>query len=282
MIVVTGATGQLGRLVVTALLDRGVPAARVVAAVRDPKKAEDLGVTAREADYDRPETLAGAFEGAEKVLLISGNEVGRRVPQHRAAVDAARAAGVRLLAYTSVLRADTTTVSVAPEHKATEEHIRASGVPFSFLRNGWYNENYEQTVRQALATGVIPGAAGDGRVASAARADYAAAAAAVLTDEGHEGTVHELSGDTAWSMSDLARMITEVSGTEVVYQDMPVDLYTRTLSGVGLPEEVALMLARMDTDIAAGVLADTPGELSRLIGRPTTPMRDTVLALVKG
>ncbi|MFD7657382.1 NmrA family NAD(P)-binding protein [Actinosynnema sp. NPDC059797] len=282
MIVVTGATGQLGRLVVTALLDRGVPAARVVVAVRDPEKAEDLGVTAREADYDRPETLAGAFEGAEKVLLISGNEVGRRVPQHRAAVDAARAAGVRLLAYTSVLRADTTTVSVAPEHKATEEHIRASGVPFSFLRNGWYNENYEQTVRQALATGVIPGAAGDGRVASAARADYAAAAAAVLTGEGHEGTVHELSGDTAWSMSDLAGMISEASGTEVVYQDMPVDVYTRTLSGVGLPEEVALMLARMDTDIAAGVLADTPGELSRLIGRPTTPMRDTVLALVKG
>ncbi|GAA1297442.1 NAD(P)H-binding protein [Saccharothrix xinjiangensis] len=282
MIVVTGATGQLGRLVVTALLDRGVPAARVVAAVRDPKKAEDLGVTVREADYDRPETLAGAFEGAEEVLLISGNEVGRRVPQHRAAVDAARAAGVRLLVYTSVLHADTSAVSVAPEHKATEEHIRASGVPFSFLRNGWYNENYEQTVRQALTTGVIPGAAADGRVASAARADYAAAAAAVLTGEGHEGAVHELSGDTAWTMADLAGMITDVSGTEVLYQDMPAELYTRTLSGIGLPEEVALMLARMDTDIAAGLLADTPGELSRLIGRPTTPMRDTVLALVKG
>ncbi|MFT7838939.1 SDR family oxidoreductase [Saccharothrix sp. BKS2] len=282
MIVVTGATGQLGRLVVTALLDRGVPADEVVAAVRDPRRAEDLGVTVREADYDRPGTLAGAFRGAEEVLLISGNEVGRRVPQHRAAVDAAKAAGVRLLAYTSVLRADTTTVSVAPEHRATEEYVRASGVPFSFLRNGWYSENYEQTIRQALATGVIPGAAGDGRVASASRADYAAAAAAVLTGEGHEGTVHELSGDTAWSMADLAAMITEVSGTEVVYQDLPVELYTRTLAGVGLPEEVALMLARMDTDIAAGLLADTPGELSRLLGRPTTPMRDTVLAVVKG
>lgn len=279
MIVVTGATGQLGRLVVTALLDRG---ADVVAAARDPRRAESLGVPVREADYDRPETLPAAFRGAEKVLLVSGNEVGMRIRQHRAAVDAAKAAGVRLLAYTSVLHADTSAVAVAPEHKATEEYVRASGVPFSFLRNGWYSENYEQVIRQALTTGVITGAAGGGRVASATRADYAAAAAAVLTGEGHERTVHELSGDTAWTMADLAAMITDVSGTEVVYQDLPPEVYATTLTGMGLSDEVAHMLARMDADIAAGLLADTPGELARLLGRPTTPMRETVLAVVKG
>ncbi|QFZ22130.1 SDR family oxidoreductase [Saccharothrix syringae] len=281
MIVVTGATGKLGRLVVNALLERG---AEVVAAVRDPGRARDLadrGVEVREADYDRPGTLGPAFDGAGQVLLISGSEVGRRVPQHWAAVDAAKTAGVRLLAYTSVLHADTSTAVVAPEHRATEEYVRASGVPFAFLRNGWYNENYEAVVRESLTTGVIPGAAHDGRVASAARADYAEAAAVVLTGEGHEGAVHELSGDVAWTMAELAALVTEVSGTEVVYHDMEAVQYARTLVGGGVPEVVARTVARMDTDIAEGLLADVTGELARLIGRPTTPMRETVLAAVK-
>ncbi|GAA2400098.1 SDR family oxidoreductase [Streptomyces glaucosporus] len=288
MIVVTGATGQLGRLVVAALLERGVPASRIVAAVRSPEKAADLaerGVRVREADYDRPGTLTAAFEGARRVLLVSGSEVGRRVPQHRAAVDAAKAAGAELLAYTSVLHADTATVPVVPEHRATEEYLHASGLPHVLLRNGWYTENYEQAVRQGLATGVITGAAGDGRIASAARADYAAAAAAVLADEdasAHAGAVYELSGDTAWTMAELAAAVTDVSGTEVVYRNLPADEYAKALTGAGLPEGTARFLADTDTAIAAGDLGDTPGDLSRLTGRPTTPLRDTLAALLKG
>ncbi|MGP3986055.1 NAD(P)H-binding protein [Streptomyces sp. 3N207] len=285
MLVVTAASGQLGRLVIDALLDRDVPAGRIVAAVRTPDKAADLaarGVQIREADYDRPETLHNAFQGAEKVLLISGNEVGQRVAQHRAAIDAAKAAGAGLLAYTSVLHADTTTLSLAPEHKATEEYLRASGLPYSLLRNGWYIENYAQTVQQALATGEFVGAAGAGRVASATRADYAAAAAAVLAGDGHRKTVHELSGDTAWSRTEFAEALTDVSGSKVVYRDLPTEEFVRTLTDNGVPEDTAQFLGRLEADTAAGTLADTPGDLSQLIGRPTTPLRDALAALVNG
>ncbi|RBM18536.1 SDR family oxidoreductase [Streptomyces sp. PT12] len=284
MIVVTGATGPLGRLVIAELRERGVAADRIVAAVRSPEKAADLaasGVAVREADYDRPATLATALDGAERVLLISGNEIGRRVPQHRAVIDAAKAAGAGLLAYTSVLHADTTTIAVAPEHKETEAYLLASGLPCSLLRNGWYTENYAATVAQALATGVLPGAAGEGLVASAARADYAAAAAAVLTGEGHENTVYELSGDTAWSMAEFAATLTEVSGTKVEYRDLPADAYRAALVGNGVPDEVAAYLARLEADIADGTLAHTSGDLARLAGRPTTPLRDTLAALAR-
>ena len=196
LIVVTAATGQLGRLVVEDLLTR-VPADTIVAAVRTPAKAADLaerGVQVREADYDRPETLTAALDGADNVLLISGSEVGRRIPQHQAVVDAATKANVSLPAYTSAPRADTTPLAVGPEHKAAEESIKASGLTYSILRNGWYNENYVQTARQAAATGTLLGSARDGRVASASRADFAAAAATVLTTPGHDNTVYELAG----------------------------------------------------------------------------------------
>ncbi|QQQ80214.1 SDR family oxidoreductase [Saccharothrix sp. 6-C] len=280
MIVVTGATGQLGRLVVQDLLTR-VPADQVVAAVRSPEKATDLaerGVHVREADYDRPDTLKAAFKGADKVLLISGSDVGRRVPQHQAVIDAAKEAGVSLLAYTSVLHADTSTVAVAPEHKATEEAIKAGGLTYSLLRNGWYNENYVPTARQGAATGTVIGSARDGRVAAASRADYAAAAAVVLTEDGHADTVYELSGDTAWTMDDLAADISAVAGTPVVYQDLPAEAHAKALTEAGLPEPVVGMLVSIDASIAAGWLADTTGDLSRLIGRPTTPLRTTLAA----
>jgi NAD(P)H dehydrogenase (quinone) len=278
MIVITGATGQLGRLVVADLLTR-VPADQVVAAVRSPGKAADLaerGVQVREADYDRPDTLKTAFEGADKVLLISGSDVGRRVPQHQAVIDAAKEAGVSLLAYTSVLHADTSTVPVAPEHKATEEAIKASGLTYSLLRNGWYNENYLATAEQAAATGTVIGSARDGRVAGASRADYAAAATVVLTEDGHADTVYELSGDTAWTMDDLAADISAVTGTPVGYQDLPAEAHAKALTDAGLPEPVVGMLVSIDASIADGWLADTTGDLSRLIGRPTTPLRTTL------
>lgn len=282
MIVVTGATGQLGRLTIEELL-RTVPAERIVAAVRTPARAADLaerGVQVREADYDRPETLAAALDGAERMLLVSGNEVGRRFAQHRAAVDAARRAGVALVVYTSVLHADTTPLPVAPEHRETEAYLRASGLPFSLLRNGWYTENYTAFAHAAVQHGVLHGSARDGRVASASRADYAAAAAAVLTGEGHEGTVHELSGDTAWSLPELAAAIAAVTGAPVVYRDLPVAEYERVLLSAGLPAPVAAMLAATDAAIADGWLADTPGTLAALTGRPTTPLATTLATVL--
>ncbi|MEV6712848.1 SDR family oxidoreductase [Lentzea sp. NPDC051208] len=278
MIVVTGATGQLGRLVVQDLLTR-VPADQVIAAVRSPEKAGDLaerGVQVREADYDRPDTLKTAFEGADKVLLISGSEVGRRIPQHQAVIDAATDAGVSFLAYTSVLHADTSTLPVAPEHKVTEEAIKASGLTYSLLRNGWYNENYIPAAQQAAATGAIISSTHDGRVAAASRADYAAAAAVVLTEDGHADSVYELTGDTAWSMDDLAADVTALAATPVTHQDLSTEAHTAALTEAGLPETVVQMLVSIDSSIADGQLARTTGDLARLIGRPTTALRTTL------
>jgi len=283
MIVVTGATGRLGRLVIGELAGR-VPASQIIAAVRSPEKAADLaerGVQVRKADYDDPATLGPAFEGATKILLISGSEVGRRVDQHNAVVDAAKAAGAGLLAYTSILHADTSPLGLAPEHKATEEYIRASGLPFVFLRNGWYHENYIPAARQGARSGIIPGSARDGRIASAARADFAAAAAAVLTGEGHRSAVYELTGDVAWSLPELAALVSELSGAPVEYQNLPVAEYAKILEANGLPAPVAAMFAQTDADIADGWLGATPGDLSRLIGRPTTPLRDTLAEALK-
>jgi NAD(P)H dehydrogenase (quinone) len=283
-IVVTGASGHLGRLVVENLLARGVPAAQIVAAVRTPQKAAGLaarGVQVREADYDRPETLALAFAGADKLLLVSGSEMGRRVPQHQAVADAARQAGAGHIAYTSILRADTTPIALAPEHKATEELIRASGLPFTFLRNGWYTENYDAAITQAASTGILTGSAGDGRVSAAARADYAAAAAAVLTGQGHQGKAYELGGDPAWTYSDLAAEISNAAGTPVVYQNLTAGQHKQALADAGLPQHYAELVADSDQAIAAGYLETHSGDLTRLAGRPTTTLAEAVAASLK-
>jgi NAD(P)H dehydrogenase (quinone) len=280
MIVITGATGQLGRLVVERLLHE-VPADQIVAAVRSPEKAADLGVAVREADYDRPETLASAFAGADKLLLISGSEVGKRVPQHTAAVEAAKQAGVRHLVYTSAPHADTTTLVLAPEHKATEQVIRDSGVPFTFLRNGWYTENYADRIKQAAQTGIVIGSAGEGRVASAPRADYAAAAVAVLTGQGHENKIYELSGDTAWTFPELAAEIAAATGRDVEYRNLTPEEHKSTLADAGLPEAIVELVDALDADTADGALSETSGELRTLIGRPTVPLADTVAEIVK-
>jgi NAD(P)H dehydrogenase (quinone) len=277
MIVVTGATGQLGRLVVAGLVRKN---ATVVAGARDT--TADLGVEVRLADYDRPETLDAAVAGADRVLLISGNEPGRRVPQHTAVVDAAKRAGVRHLVYTSAPFADTTELVLAPEHKATEEAIRAAGIPFTFLRNGWYHENYVDTIRTAVETGEIVGAAGAGRVASAARADFAAAAVAVLTTEGHENAVYELTGDTAWSFPEFAAEISDAAGKPVTYRDLSPEAFQQHLVDLGTPEEVAGFVAALERNIADGTLSHTPGDLAKLIGRPTTPVRATIDEVLAG
>ncbi len=281
MIVVTGATGHLGRLVIAELLSRGVPADGIVAAVRDPAKAADLGVPVREADYDKPETLATAFAGASKLLLISGNAPGVRLAQHTNAVEAAKAAGVGLIAYTSVLKADSTGVALAHDHRETERLIRESGLPYVFLRNSWYTENYTANLGPALATGAILGSSGEGRVAAATRADYAAAAAAVLTGDGHENRVYELGGDIPFTMAELAAEVARQSGKPVSYQDLAADAYAKALTGFGLDEGYASILADADLGIARGDLTTDSGDLSRLAGRPTTSLADAVAAGLK-
>jgi len=278
MIVVTGASGQLGRLVIEQLLAR-VPAAQIVAAVRSPAKAADLaarGVQVREADYARPATLATAFAGARKLLLISSSEVGQRVPQHRAVIEAAKAAGVGLVAYTSILRAPTSPLGLAPEHRETEALLAASGLPHVLLRNGWYHENYLGAVPVALQHGVVIGASGAGRVASAARADYAAAAAAVLLKDDQAGRVYELAGDTAWTGADLAATIARLSGKPVDWRNLSEADYQGALVGAGLPEPFAALLAQCDAAAADGALIDGGHQLSALIGRPTTPLAEVL------
>ncbi|MFD2418898.1 SDR family oxidoreductase [Amycolatopsis pigmentata] len=284
MIVVTGATGQLGRLVVEGLLER-LPAGEIVAAVRSPEKANwaaERGVVVRKADYDQPETLSSAFEGADKVLLVSGSDVGKRVAQHKAAVEAARDAGVAHLVYTSAPKADTSPLVLAPDHKATEEFIRASGLTYTILRNNWYSEGYTQAIEQGARTGNFVGSAGDGRVATATRADYAAAAVEVLTGDGHANEIYELSGDIAWTRAELAAEISKATGKEVTYTDLPTDEHKAVLVQAGLPAPVAELLAAIDANIKDGVLSATPGDLKALIGRPPTPIADTVAEVVKG
>ncbi|MFE0099549.1 NAD(P)H-binding protein [Streptomyces sp. NPDC059009] len=286
-IVVTGATGHLGRLVIDALLDRGVPAADIAAVVRDKDKAAALaarGIELRIADYSAPETLAGAFRSGDRVLLISGSEVGRRVPQHTAVVAAAKAAGVAQLAYTGILGGPDADFLLADEHKATEQVILDSGLPYTFLRNGWYHENYTENLAPVLAHGAVVASAGEGRIASAARADYAAAAAAVLTGDldAHLGRAYELSGDVAWSLAEYAAEVARASGQEIAHRDVPAAAHLEVLTGAGVPQQFAEILVDVDAAVARGRLAGTSGELAALIGRATTPLASAVAVAVKG
>jgi NAD(P)H dehydrogenase (quinone) len=283
MIVVTGATGQLGQLVIQALL-RKLPASRIVAAVRQPEKATSLaalGVTVRQADYTQPASLDAAFQGAEKVLLISSSEVGQRLPQHRNVIDAAQRAGVQLLAYTSLLHADQSPLGLAEEHVATEAYLAASGLPHVLLRHGWYTENYLASVPPALQHGAFIGCAGEGRIASASRADYAEADAAVLTLPDQAGQVYELAGDTAYTLTEFAAELSRQSGKAVPYVNLPEAEFKGALVGAGLPEPLAGLLADSDTGAAQGGLFDGDRALSALIGRPTTPLAEMIAAALR-
>lgn len=279
-IAVTGATGQLGRLVVAELLRRA-PTARVIGVVRNPAAAKDLadrGVELRKADYEDPASVAAALAGADKALLISSSEVGRRVRHHRVVIDAAKAAGVKLLAYTSILRADASPLALAREHRESEALIRASGLPFALLRNGWYTENYTVNIAAVIRHGAVLGAAGDGRISSATRADYAAAAAAVLAGDamGRAGKVYELAGDEAYTLAEYAAEVARQSGKPVVYKNLPESGYKAALQAAGLPEVYAEIYAESDAKAAGGALYDAGRELSGLIGRPTTTLARSV------
>jgi NAD(P)H dehydrogenase (quinone) len=281
-IVVTGATGNLGRFVIEGLLEQ-VPADQITAVVRTREKAADFearGVKIAIADYNSPATFDGLFAAGDKVLLISGNEFDKgRVGQHRIVIDAAKAAGVALLAYTSA--PGVLSAALADDHRGTEAAILESGLPYVLLRSGWYNENYTEQLAPVLQYNAVTQAAGDGRVASAARADYAAAAVAVLVGEGHENTTYELSGDTAWSFAEYAAELSAQTGKEIGYAAVSVDAFTGMLAGAGLPEPLAAILAGVEVSIEKGELAGTSGDLARLIGRPTTPIASSIAAALK-
>jgi NAD(P)H dehydrogenase (quinone) len=283
MIVITGATGHLGRLVTAALLKK-VPASSIVAAVRNLEKAKDLaalGMHVRYADYNQPPMWDDALKGADKVLLISSSEIGQRAKQHRSVIDAAKRAGVKLLAYTSVLHADTSPLGLAAEHRETEALIRASGIPYTLLRNGWYTENYTTSIAGALVQGAVYGCAGEGRIASAARADYAEAAAVVLTAENQAGRVYELAGDTAYKLAELTAEISRQSNKKIGYVNLPEAEFKNVLVKAGLPEAVAALLADSDTGVSKGALFDDGHQLSKLIGRPTTSLAMAVAAVMQ-
>lgn len=274
-IAVTGATGHLGRLVIHRLAGK-VPASDVVALARSPEKAAGLGVQVRAADYDRPETLGPALAGVDTLLLISANEVGKREAQHRNVIQAARDAGVGRIVYTSLLHADTSPLSLAGEHAATEAAVRASGIPFTILRNGWYTENYTGSIPGALAGGAFLGSAGEGRISSATRADFADAAVAALTGAGHEGRTYELAGDEAWTLAGLAAEVSRQTGRTIPYKNLPEAEYAAALAGFGLPQGLAQAIAGWDAGASQDALFDDSRQLSALIGRPTTPLSAAV------
>lgn len=282
MIAITGATGQLGQHVIEALL-KTVPAGQIVAIVRNPAKAEALrqqGVVVRQADYTDEAAFTAALNGVDKLLLISSSEVGQRAAQHQNVINAAKAAGVKFIAYTSLLHADTSPLGLHVEHVQTEKALAESGVPYALLRNGWYTENYLASAPPALEHGVFIGAAGEGKIAAATRADYAAAAAKVVSEEGHAGNVYELAGDSAWTLNELAAELSRQSGKPVAYQNLSEADFAAALKGVGLPAGLADMLADSDTGAAKGGLFDDSRTLSRLIGRPTTPLAESVKTLL--
>ncbi|MEN0585907.1 MULTISPECIES: SDR family oxidoreductase [unclassified Kosakonia] len=278
MIALTGATGQLGQIVVEELL-KTVAAKEIVAIVRNPAKAEALskqGVLVRQADYGDQAALTQALAGVNKLLLISSSEVGQRTAQHRNVINAAKAAGVKFIAYTSLLHADKSPLGLHVEHVETEKMLADSGIPYTLLRNGWYSENYLASAPAALAHGVFIGAAGDGKIASATRADYAAAAARVISEEGHAGKVYELAGDRGWTLTELAALLSKASGKNVVYQNLSEADFAAALKGAGLPDWLATMLADSDAGAAKGGLFDDSKTLSKLIGRPTTSIEKSV------
>ncbi|MER5598738.1 NAD(P)H-binding protein [Streptomyces sp. NPDC002265] len=281
-IVVTGATGHLGRHVVEQLLEK-VPAEQITAVVRDEAKGADLaarGVRLAVADYNAPETFDGLFAAGDKVLLISGNEFDKgRVRQHQVVIDAAAAAGVALLAYTSA--PGSLTAALADDHRATEQVLLASGLPYVLLRNGWYHENYTENLAPVLEHSAVVQAAGEGRLTSASRADYAAAAVAVLTGEGHENATYELGGDETWGFADYAAELSRQTGREITYTPVSVEAYGEILTGAGLPGPFVAILAGVDASIEKGELAVTSGDLSRLTGRPATPLAEAVAAALK-
>lgn len=281
-IAVTGATGQLGQLVIEFLL-KNTAAQNIVALVRTPSKAlalTDQGVEVRHFDYDQPETLEPALHGIDKLLLISANEIGRRTPQHQAVIEAAKQADIPYIAYTSLLNADTSPLGLAQEHRETESLIKASGINYTFLRNNWYSENYLAGLAHTIETGTLFGAAQNGLISSAARADYAEAAAKVLTSSGHENKTYELAGSSSFSLADLAGYISVTSGKTVNYQNLSAEEYTQALIQAGLPTGLVEVIVDADVQTAKGAMFSDRKDLEQLLNHPTTPIQASVKAML--
>lgn len=278
---VTGATGKLGRIVVKKLKEK-VSVESIAALVRTPEKALDLGVEAHAFDYDKPESLATSLQGIDSLLLISGNEIGQRAQQHANVINAAKQAGVKWIVYTSLLHADKSSLNLAEEHLITEAAIKASGISYTILRNGWYTENYTGSLQGAIAAGTLIGSAGDGKIASAARADYAEAAVAVLTSKGNENKVYELAGDEAYTLTDLAAEVSSQTGKKIPYKNLSEADYVNILKKSGLPEGLAFAIAGWDAGASKNDLFDDTKQLSALIGRPTTPLSKVVADALAG
>jgi len=274
-IAVTGASGKLGRLVIEELKER-TTSNNIVALVRNLQKVADLGVEAREFDYDQAAQQSAALKGVDKLLLISGNEIGKRLPQHINVIEAAKTAGVKTIVYTSLLKADSSTLGLAGEHIGTEEVLKKSGIPHVILRNGWYTENYTESLQPVIGLGTLYGSAGDGKISSATRGDYAAAAATVLNSEDQEGKVYELAGDEAFTMRDYAAEISRQTGKDIPYVNLPENDYAQALVKSGLPEGLAQFLASSHVSTEKGDLFDDGHQLSKLIGRPSTPLSKAV------
>ena len=274
---ITGATGQLGELVVEQLKSK-TNSANLIALVRSPEKVQ--GIDARAFDYNEPTSMAKSLEGIEALLLISGNEIGQRARQHGNVINAAKEAGVKWIVYTSILRADSSTISLAAEHLQTENLLQESGIPFTLLRNGWYTENYAGSIPGAVAAGALLGSAGTGKISSASRPDFAEAAAVVLTSEGHEGKVYELAGDESFTLADLASEISKQTGKDISYQNLPEKEYSKALKSHGLPEMIADGIASWDVSASKGDLFSQDKTLSQLIGHPTTPMSESVKSVL--
>lgn len=274
-IAITGATGKLGRLVVEKLKEK-TASENLVALVRTPEKAQDLGIETRVFDYSKPETLASSLKEVDTLLLISGSEIGQREIQHKNVINAAKDAGVKTVVYTSLLHAADSEMALAPEHAATEKALSESGLSYTILRNGWYTENYAGSIPGSIQAGAFIGSAKDGKIASAAREDFAEAAAVVLTEEGHTNKVYELVGDSAYTLTEFAAEISKQTGKEIPYNNLTEEEFTKVLVSVGLPEGFAQILADSDAKAAKGSLYSDDKTLSKLIGRPTTPLADVV------
>ncbi|WP_118195373.1 SDR family oxidoreductase [Albibacterium indicum] len=277
---ITGATGQLGRLVVEKLKQK-IDTGDLVALVRSPEKAADLGIEAREFDYTKPEKLVNSLEGVDKLMMISGSEVGQRKTQHENVISAAKKAGIKSIVYTSLLKADSSTLSLAGEHVQTEQMLKTSGIPHTILRNGWYTENYLMSIKEALASGALLGSAGDGKISSATREDFAEAAAVVLTSDNQAGEVYELAGDESYTLRDLAVEVSRQSGNDFPYKNLPESEYVEVLKSIGVPESFAPVIAGWDVSASKGDLFDDSKTLSSLIGRPTTPLTTAVKEALK-
>ena len=265
-IVITGASGQLGRLTAELVLAR-VPASEVTLTTRRPEALSDFvgrGARVRQADFDRPETLAEAFAGGERLLLISADVVGRRVAQHRAAIEAAREVGVRHVAYTSYLNpvAENPAV-ITPDHRDTEEALRESGLAWTALRNAFYAEYQVPAGAQAIATGQLIHNNGEGRIAYVSREDCAAAAAAVLTTEGHEGKAYDITGPESLSFAEAAERISAATGREIRHVDVPPEAARQGMLSSGMPE--------WQVDVSLGLLAAVrEGALDAVTGTVAT------------